>query len=951
MNPLFKLVFNNCKKEGAIPNMANKEYDFKVIEQKWQQRWKHEKIFEVTEFPEDKKKKFYVLEMYPYPSGSGLHMGHLRNYSIGDAYARYKRMCGFNVLYPMGYDSFGLPAENAAIDEGADPKAYTNLNIELMKTQQQRIGLSYDWTRMIYSHDPNYYQWDQWFFLKMLEKGLAYRQESYVNWCPQCHTVLANEQVLNGKCWRCSAEVTQKFLTQWFLNIRAYAEELLEGLEKVDWPEKVKTMQRNWIGRSEGTTIQFPIEGEDRTIDIFTTRPDTVFGVTFMVFAPEHPWVTNWVKGTKIEAKFNKFYNEVMKQDKFARTDIEIEKKGMFIGNYAINPMTGDKVPIYVGNFVIYEYGAGAVMAVPGHDQRDFEFAKKYDIPIKVVIQPFDYELNSDKMTRAYEGDGTLVNSGEFNGMENRFAIKAITEKLTELNKGSFTINYKLRDWLISRQRYWGCPIPIIYCNECGIVPVPYEDLPVRLPEDVKFTGKGNPIQTSKTFLKTNCPKCGKSAERETDTMDTFVDSSWYFLRFCDPHEQKFPFKRSITDYWMNVDQYIGGIEHAILHLLYARFFTKVARDLGLHSVDEPFQRLLTQGMINKNHPFCPECETFAMKNEMDDKLCKRCGTKYILKSVKMSKSLGNTVDPIGIMDKYGADAARFFILFGASPKSGLEWSDEGVDFAYKYVRNTYLMLMEKFQVFNKKRTIRDTLILYYLNKTIKHVSESLETIDIRDAINQLIQFSTELLKYKNEAVTHEVFNECREKLTILLHPFIPHVTEEIWEPLKKETLLSIAKWPNYDDTYLTSENDYKWNLMNNTLDSINHILLIIKLEQPKEISLIIANQWKYDFLTQLLKIADKTKDQKEIITELMNKEENRSHGKFVSQTTIKVLKNLGKYSIPPLDAREEYSFFIEIQSILEKKYQCAIIIVNEDQAKDKKALQALPGRPAIIII
>jgi leucyl-tRNA synthetase len=859
-------------------------------------------------------------------------------------------MNGYNVLYPMGYDSFGLPAENAAIDEGANPEAYTNANMDLMKMQQKRIGLSYDWTRMIYSHNPNYYRWDQWFFLKMLEKELAYRQESYVNWCPQCHTVLANEQVLNGKCWRCSAEVNQKFLIQWFLNIRAYAEELLEGLDKLDWPEKVKTMQRNWIGRSEGTIIQFPIDEEDRTIDIFTTRPDTVFGVTFMVFAPEHPWVSNWVKGTKIESEFNQFYEEVMKQDKFARTDIEIEKKGVFIGKYAINPLTEEKVPIYVGNFVIYEYGAGAVMAVPGHDQRDFEFAKKYDIPIKVVIQPFDYELNSDRMTRAYEGDGTLVNSGEFNGMENRSAIKAITEKLTEINQGSFSINYKLRDWLISRQRYWGCPIPIVYCEDCGIVPVPYENLPVKLPEDVKFTGKGNPIQTSKIFMKTNCPKCGKLAKRETDTMDTFVDSSWYFLRFCDPHEKDLPFKKDIADYWMNVDQYIGGIEHAILHLLYARFFTKVARDLGLLSVNEPFQRLLTQGMINKNHPYCPECETFAMKNEIDDKVCKRCGTEYIFKSVKMSKSLGNTVDPIGIMDKYGADAARFFILFGASPKSGLEWSDEGVDFAFKYVRNTFLMLMEEPQNINKNESIRDTLVLYYLHKTIKHVSESLENIDIRDAINQLIQFSSELSKYKNEGATLKVFDECKEKLTILLHPFIPHVTEEIWETLNKDDYLSISKWPDYDKSYLTVENGYKWNLLNNTLDSINHILVIIKLEQPDEINLIIADQWKYNFLTQLLSLAEKTKDQKEIIKQLMAKEENRTHGKFISQTVVKVLKNLGKYIIPPINSQEEYAFFTEIHSILENKYKCDINIIKEDQAKDKKALQALPGRPAIII-
>jgi len=951
MNQLFKLIFNIgliCEVDGI--NMADIEYNFQSIEKKWQTRWEKEKIFEVTELPEDQKKKFYVLEMYPYPSGSGLHMGHLRNYSIGDAYARFKRMSGFNVLYPMGYDSFGLPAENAAIDEGANPETYTNNNINLMKTQQKRIGLSYDWTRMIFSHDPKYYQWDQWFFLKMFEKGLAYRQESYVNWCPQCHTVLANEQVLNGKCWRCNAEVNQKFLTQWFLKIRAYAEELLKGLNKVNWPEKVKTMQRNWIGRSEGTIIQFPIDGEERTINIFTTRPDTLYGVTFMVFAPEHPWISKWIEGTKIEPEFKKFYDEVTKQDKFARTDIEIEKKGMFIGKYAIHPITDEKVPIYVGNFVIYEYGAGAVMAVPGHDQRDFEFAKQYDIPIKIVIQPFEYEIKKEKMLRAYEGDGILINSGEFDGMENRSAIKSITKKLNQINKGSFTINYKLRDWLISRQRYWGCPIPIIYCKKCGIVPVPYEELPVKLPKDVKFTGKGNPIETSQTFIQTNCPKCGSLAKRETDTMDTFVDSSWYFLRFCDPHQNELPYRKKIVNYWMNVDQYIGGIEHAILHLLYARFFTKVARDIGLHSFDEPFQRLLTQGMINKNHPYCPECETFALKTEMLGEVCPRCGTKYIMKSVKMSKSLGNTVDPIGIMDKYGADAARFFILFGASPKSGLEWSDEGVDFAYKYVRNTFNLLMNEPNHFIEKESIRNTLILYNLNKTIKNVSESLEAIDIRDAINQLIQFSSELLKYKNQGINHKTFKECREKLTLLLHPFIPHVTEEIWESLNKKTSLSLESWPDYDKQYLSAENEYKWNLLNDTIDSINHILVIIKLEKLNQIKLVIADQWKYDLMKSLLKIVETTKDQKEIITQLMKIKEFRTQGKFVSQTIVKVLKNLGKFVLPPINAEEEFSFFSEISSILETKYQCEILILNEKDSKEKKAIQALPGRPSIII-
>ena len=927
--------------------MTANEYNFQEVEKKWQEKWDNEKIFEVKE--EKNKKKYYVLEMYPYPSGS-LHMGHLRNYTIGDSVARYKRMNGFNVIYPMGYDSFGLPAENAAIDHNANPEEWTNRNIQVMKEQQVRIGLSYDWSRMIYSHDPNYYKWDQWFFIKMFENGLAYRQESYVNWCPDCSTVLANEQVLNGKCWRCNSNVEQKFLTQWFLKIRDYAEELLDGLNQVDWPEKVKIMQRNWIGRSEGTIIKFPIVGEDRTIDIFTTRPDTLYGVTFMVFAPEHPWIREWVENTDYQEKFENFFEDVMKQDKFERTDIDVEKKGMFIGKYAINPMTKQEVPIFIGNFVIYEYGAGAVMAVPGHDQRDFEFAKEYDIPIKVVIQPYDYELNSERMTRAYEGEGILANSEEFNGMDNKTAIKEITKKLEDLNDGYATINYKLRDWLISRQRYWGCPIPIIYCDNCGTVPVPIDQLPVKLPKDVKFTGKGNPLLTSESFLNVKCPKCNKNALRETDTMDTFVDSSWYFFRYCDPKSLDLPYSKEKVAYWMNVDLYIGGIEHAILHLLYARFFTKVARDLGLHYNDEPFQRLLTQGMINKAHPYCPKCEIFAMKSEMNEENCKRCGAKYIKKSVKMSKSLGNTVDPIGIMNKYGADGARFFILFGASPRSGLEWSNEGIQFANKFINNVYSILTEKPVNIRKNEIIRDTLIKYLLNKTIKNVTEHLEQIDIRDAINELIQFTNEFNKYKLESVNLSVYSYCSEKLIALLHPFIPHVTEELWSLMGKKEFLSLTSWPEYETTILNPINEYKWKLMNETTESINHIIHIIKKEEIDEIFIVTADGWKFEFFGELLQLVEKSKDQKDIMKILMKKDHIKKHGKFVSQIVSSVFKNLGKYQKPPINSSEELLFFNEISSFFEKKYKCNVIIQEEAKSKDPKANQSLPGRPAIII-
>jgi leucyl-tRNA synthetase len=819
-----------------------------------------------------------------------------------------------------------------------------------MKEQQKRIGLSYDWKRMIYSHDPNYYKFDQFFFLQMYEKGLAYRQESYVNWCPQCTTVLANEQVLGGKCWRCNSEVDQKFLTQWYLKIRDYAEELLDGLDTVDWPEKVKNMQRNWIGRSEGSIIRFPIVGEERTVDIFTTRPDTLFGVTFMVFAPEHPWVKEWVEETKYESDFQNLYLETIRQNKFERTDVDIEKKGLFIGKYAINPITKEEIPIYIGNFVIYEYGAGAVMAVPGHDQRDFEFAKKYDIPIKVVIQPFEYELNAEKMVRAYEGDGTLVNSDEFNGMENRSAIKSISKKLSSMDMGQETLNYKLRDWLISRQRYWGCPIPIIYCDTCGIVSVPYEDLPVELPKDVKFTGKGNPLNTSESFVNTSCPQCGKQARRETDTMDTFVDSSWYFFRYCDPNEEDLPYRKEIADYWMNVDFYAGGVEHAILHLMYARFFTRVARDLGLHSVDEPFQRLLTQGMVNKAHPYCSECGTFAMKAEMNNESCKRCGTKYILKSVKMSKSYGNTVDPIGLMNKYGADAARFFILFGASPESGLEWSNEGIGFAYKFIKNFYYLVSEPIQTRQVKHSVSDQLILYNLHKTIKIVAESFEDIALRAAINHIIQFTSELRKYKESGGQEEVCKECIEKLLLLFHPIAPHITEELWEEFEKSGFVSLAPWPSYDDAILTRENEFKWKLTNNIFEDIQSIKQAVKINKLNEITIIVADEWKFNFYADLLSLIEKSTNQGFITKELMKHEEYKIHSKFVVQTIKKVLNNIGKYSKVSLSSSEEFQFFEDITSIVEKRYDCKVTVLSEKNSNEKKAIQALPGKPGIVI-
>jgi len=777
--------------------------NFNKIAKKWQLRWEREGVFEVK--VDIKKKKVYILEMFPYPSGGGLHMGHVRNYAIGDCLARYKRMRGFNVLYPMGYDSFGLPAENAAIKQKADPNRYTLNNIKLMKSQQKSLGFSYDWSKEIATCEEDYYKWNQWIFLKFMEKGLAYKKEAYVNWCNSCNTVLANEQVEQGKCWRCHNEVTEKSLEQWFFKIRNYAEELLNDLEKVKWPEKVKIMQRNWIGKSRGTEIDFLIKDSNEKIPIFTTRADTLYGVTFMVFAPEHPLVKEWVMGTKYEKDFEKFYKEVKKENKFDRTSEESEKKGMFIGKYAINPINNEEVPVYVGNFVIYEYGAGAVMGVPAHDQRDFDFARNYKIPVKVVIQSDAYEVEEKKMNRAYLEDGHLVNSGEFNRIPNRDAVEEISKKLEKLKKGKRTINYKLRDWLISRQRYWGTPIPIIYCEKCGAVHVPYKDLPVKLPKNVKFTGSGNPLETSKDFVNTKCPKCSGKARRETDTMDTFIDSSWYFIRYCSPKENKLPFDKKVVNYWMPVDQYIGGIEHAILHLLYARFFTKALRDLGMHKIDEPFARLLCQGMVIKD-------------------------------GAKMSKSFGNVVDPKEIMDNFGPDTARLFILFAASPEKELDWSDKGINGAFRFLKRV-CALVEK--VDNSKANDR---LLNKIHRTIKAVTENIENFDNNKAVVSLYDYANYL------GTLEKIPREAYENLLLLMSPFTPHICEELWEKIGNKPFISLAKWPKFDSKKISDKIEKEESLIESTIADIRNVLNLVKIE-PKKIYLYVIPKEKETFL------------------------------------------------------------------------------------------------------
>ncbi len=697
--------------------------------------------------------------MFPYPSGK-LHMGHVRNYCLGDAIARFKRMQGYNVLYPIGYDSFGLPAENAAIKKGIAPDKWTEKNIQEMKEHLLALSFSYDWDREIATHKPEYYKWNQLFFLKFLEKGLVYRKNSPVNYCPSCKTVLANEQVKDGKCWRCGTEIEEKMLEQWFFKITKYADELLK-LEKLDWPDRVKIMQENWIGKSEGTEIKFKIKGTNEIIPIFTTRPDTIYGVTFMVFAPEHPLIAKWVKGTKYEKEVKEFLKQVKKENRIQRLAEETEKKGMFIGKYAINPLTKKEIPIYVGNFVIYEYGAGAVMAVPAHDQRDFEFAKKHNLPIKIVIQPHNL-INEKKMIRAYLGDGNLVNSGKFSGLYNKDAMEDITKELEKKNLGKATVQYKIRDWLISRQRFWGTPIPVIYCKHCGVVPVPEKDLPVLLPSvnKVKF-GKGNPLLTAKEWVNIKCPKCGRPAKRETDTMDTFVDSSWYFLRYCSAKEKKVPFKKNEVEYWTPVDFYVGGIEHATGHLIYARFFTKALADLGYFKFREPFQKLFTQGMVLKDGEV-------------------------------MSKSKGNIVSCDEMLNKYGADTIRLFELSAALPESDLEFREKGMAGSFRFLQKQHSLFTAKYE--KKGNKLIEDYLLAEKEKLIQAITNEIESFRINIALSHIFTFIDKVSRFRKFA-SQKVMDEIAKTIALLILPFTPHIAEEIYSMHSKK-FASISKWP-----------------------------------------------------------------------------------------------------------------------------------------------------------
>ena len=754
------------------------KYVAQDIEKKWQTYWEESGVFK-TEY-DPSKEKYYVLEMFPYPSGN-LHMGHVRNYSIGDVVARFKKMRGFNVLHPMGWDAFGMPAENAAIKNGVSPKDWTLDNIANMTRQQKELGLSYDWGREVATCKEDYYRWTQWIFQQFYKKGLAYKKEAKVNWCEHDHTVLANEQVIDGKCWRCDNDVVKKDLKQWFFKITDYADRLLDDLDTLDqWPDRVKAMQRNWIGRSEGTQFAFYVPKIDKSFEVYTTRVDTLFGVSYVVLAPEHPYVKELIQDASNKVELEAFIETLRNQSDIERTSTEAEKVGMFTGSYATHPITGKEVPIWIANYVLADYGTGAVMGVPAHDERDYAFAKKYDLPVNWVIQNAAQDLDFASLDTAFTEDGILVNSGDFNGKTSEEARQALGDYFTEQGTGRKTVNFRLRDWLISRQRYWGCPIPVVYCDKCGEQLVPEDQLPVKLPEDVSFDGGAiSPLATSENFLNTTCPCCGGPARREIDTMDTFIDSSWYFLRYTDARNDKEVFNKEIAKYWMNVDQYIGGIEHAILHLLYARFFVKVLHDIGLVEVDEPFKALLTQGMVLKE-------------------------------GSKMSKSKGNVVSPEEIIAKYGADTARLFILFAAPVDRDLDWSDQGVEGSYRFLGRVWRIIDTYQQLgasgHHDSLSKDETALRRELHRAIKKVTEDLDgKFNFNTAISTVMELVNAMYQFKDshESVQSDLAKELVEKLTLLLAPFVPHITEEIWHECGFEGSVHAASWPTYEESAL----------------------------------------------------------------------------------------------------------------------------------------------------
>ncbi len=844
-------------------------YDPDTIEAEWQRAWAAAKVFDSEVDPA--RPKFYCLEMFPYPSGN-IHMGHVRNYSIGDGMARFRRLTGYNVLYPMGYDSFGMPAENAAKREGGHPHDVTWRNIESIRSDLLRMGFSYDWRRELATSDQAYYKWNQWIFLKFHEMGLVERRTAPVNWCDACDTVLANEQVKNNRCWRCNSEVVQKDMAQWFLKMTQYADELLDDLDHIGFPENVKAMQRNWIGRSHGAEIHFSIVDSDDVIETFTTRPDTIFGVTFVTLAPEHSLCEKLVAGTEFETDYRELADECARMSEFDRINMLRDKKGVFLGRYVSNPLTGEAIPIYAGNFVVASYGTGAVMAVPAHDERDFDFAKVHSLDVKEVLIPTK-EHTMVTLEAAFTGEGWMVNSGRA-GFDGLYGDEARAAVITELEKegcGHGTIQYRLKDWLLSRQRFWGTPIPFIHCEKCGVVPVPAADLPVSLPLDVTFTEdlSGNPLANHSGFSEVTCPSCGGDARRETDTMDTFYDSSWYFLRFCDAMNEEAAFDKNSADYWMQdgVDLYIGGIEHAVMHLLYARFFTKALRDAGLTTVSEPFSQLVCQGMVNAPAPFCAACNVEYHVDE-DGGNCPSCSAPLTSRSAKMSKSLGNTVSPSLMIGKYGADTVRLFILFGANPEAGMDWSDTAIEANHRQMLTIHGTL-ETVLALDGGPGPLDAWLLARTRANLQAWSEAMADVSLREAV----MYS----HYEMLADWHWYLrrggacaNTAREWLSVLatmLYPATPHLAEHMWHHLGNDTMLAqtVIKigGANEDDVQVLAKEAY----LRGVIDGARGVRGLAERHADGPLTAVViqtAPEWKVDLASNAVRMHEEEFDFKE---------------------------------------------------------------------------------------
>lgn len=927
----------------------------------WQRMWNESKVFE-TEISEDKN-PFYCLEMYPYPSGK-MHMGHVRNYSIGDAVARYKRMTGFDVLYPMGYDSFGMPAENAAIKEGGHPHDITEKNMHSITNQIKRMGFSYDWRRMVKSHDPKYYKWNQYFFTKFFENGLAVQKFAPVNWCNSCSTVLANEQVKAGRCWRCNGPVIQKDMSQWFLNITEYTQELLDGLEEIDFPTNVKLLQQDWLGRSEGCEIKFQLSHNDEEIEVFTTRPDTLFGVTFVTLAPEHPLAEDLVKGTEFESDWRELFIETSAMSEFDRIKNLGAKKGVPTGKFALHPLTEEKIPVWIGNFVIASYGTGAVMAVPGHDQRDFEFAKQYDIPIKRVLVMNEDDDASKELKKADTDYGWMVNSPleGFDGLYGPEAKSAVSNKLEELDLGNSVVQWKIRPWLISRQRYWGTPIPIIHCNDCGPVAVPENQLPVELPRDVEFTGQGNPLETSESFVNVDCPKCDAPARRETDTMDTFVDSSWYFLRYTDAMNDDECFDKNIANHWMNVDFYCGGIEHAQMHLIYARFWTKALRDLGLHDIDEPFQSLLCQGMVNKAAPWCESCAITLSVDHIGSS-CPHCNSELSLRSAKMSKSLGNTVSPEDMIESYGADTVRLFILFAANPTAGMDWSDKALQANYKVMQQME-KIPDSILGWGNEKSVMDDWLKARINQRLLQWQSAMDEYDLRRAVEiSHYEIPKDINWYTRRGGNNsEVGAGVLKSWSFMIALATPHLAEDWWKTLGNDSLLAAQVMPDFtelnpDEVRILDSEE----LLKSLLENARKVKGIAERHldgNAKSATLVVTAEWKRDLAKMALKHIIGGGNPKQFIgilgqSDLINSENKGEIMGFWGKRMLPQVFKWDDYTreiiLSNLDEMEVYSNridFIAKELHLEK---VEVVLSNSLEDQTGKSGASMPLSPAIV--